>query len=79
MCACGWVFCNVQYCFMLLLPPTLTLRVISTYQVKGPSGDQIIDVEDKTSDKFEFVVHKKGFHHLCFTNTLSRILDAVSQ
>lgn len=36
--------------------------------VKGPSGDQIHDFRDKTSEKFEFVVHKKGVHRFCFTN-----------
>lgn len=36
--------------------------------VKGPSGDQIRDARDKTSDKFEFVVQKKGLHRFCFTN-----------
>ncbi|KAJ6794891.1 transmembrane emp24 domain-containing protein p24beta2-like [Iris pallida] len=36
--------------------------------VKGPSGDQIYDARDKTSDKFEFVVQKKGIHRFCFTN-----------
>ncbi|KAF9586995.1 hypothetical protein IFM89_039774 [Coptis chinensis] len=36
--------------------------------VKGPSGDQIHDSRDKTSEKFEFVVHRKGLHQFCFTN-----------
>ncbi|KAJ8620134.1 hypothetical protein MRB53_028663 [Persea americana] len=36
--------------------------------VKGPAGEQIHDSRDKTSDKFEFVVHKKGLHRFCFTN-----------
>ncbi|PIA51241.1 hypothetical protein AQUCO_01100227v1 [Aquilegia coerulea] len=36
--------------------------------VKGPSGDQIHDFRDKTSEKFEFVVHTKGLHQFCFTN-----------
>lgn len=38
------------------------------FQVKGPAGEQIHDSRDKTSDKFEFVVHKKGLHRFCFTN-----------
>ncbi|KAL4185748.1 hypothetical protein AMTRI_Chr10g232270 [Amborella trichopoda] len=36
--------------------------------VKGPSGDQIHDARDKTSEKFEFVAHHKGLHRFCFTN-----------
>lgn len=38
------------------------------YQVKGPSGEQLHDIRDKTSEKFDFVVHKSGVHHFCFTN-----------
>lgn len=37
-------------------------------QVKGPSGEQIQDFRDKTSDKFDFVAHKSGVHKFCFTN-----------
>ncbi|XP_068642679.1 transmembrane emp24 domain-containing protein p24beta2-like [Aristolochia californica] len=36
--------------------------------VKGPSGEQIHDSRDKTSEKLEFVVNKKGLHQFCFTN-----------
>ncbi|XP_010252793.1 PREDICTED: transmembrane emp24 domain-containing protein p24beta2 [Nelumbo nucifera] len=36
--------------------------------VKGPSGDQIRDSRDQTSEKFEFTAHKKGLHSFCFTN-----------
>ncbi|ESW14518.1 hypothetical protein PHAVU_008G288000 [Phaseolus vulgaris] len=36
--------------------------------VKGPSGEQIHDFRDKTSDKFDFVAHKSGVHKFCFTN-----------
>ncbi|GAV68457.1 EMP24_GP25L domain-containing protein [Cephalotus follicularis] len=36
--------------------------------IKGPSGDQIHDFRDKTSEKFEFVVHQKGLYRFCFTN-----------
>lgn len=36
--------------------------------VKGPEGEQIFDARDKISDKFDFVVHKKGVHRFCFTN-----------
>ncbi|CBI28463.3 hypothetical protein VitviT2T_018176 [Vitis vinifera] len=36
--------------------------------IKGPSGDQIHDFRDKTSEKFEFVAQKKGLHRFCFTN-----------
>ncbi|GMP52132.1 hypothetical protein CsSME_00018073 [Camellia sinensis var. sinensis] len=36
--------------------------------VKGPSGEQIHDFRDKTSEKSEFVAHQKGIHHFCFTN-----------
>ncbi|KAM0942580.1 putative transmembrane emp24 domain-containing protein [Dioscorea sansibarensis] len=36
--------------------------------VKGPSGEQIHDSRDKSSEKFDFVVHKSGVHKFCFTN-----------
>lgn len=36
--------------------------------VKDPSGDQIHDFRDKTSEKFEFMVRKKGLHRFCFIN-----------
>ncbi|RZC51921.1 hypothetical protein C5167_020343 [Papaver somniferum] len=36
--------------------------------VKGPTEEQIHDARDKTSEKFEFVAHKKGVHKFCFTN-----------
>ncbi|XP_072972809.1 transmembrane emp24 domain-containing protein p24beta2-like [Typha angustifolia] len=36
--------------------------------VKDPSGSQIHDSRDKTSDKFEFIVQKRGLHRFCFTN-----------
>ncbi|BFG33553.1 hypothetical protein CerSpe_198270 [Prunus speciosa] len=36
--------------------------------VKGPSGEQIHDFRDKTSEKFDFVTRHKGVHQFCFTN-----------
>lgn len=36
--------------------------------MKGPSGEQLHDFRDKTSEKFEFVAHNKGLHQFCFTN-----------
>ncbi|GMY30937.1 Cellulose synthase [Fagus crenata] len=36
--------------------------------VKGPSGEQVQDFRDKTSEKFEFVAQNKGLHRFCFTN-----------
>ncbi|KAJ8748232.1 hypothetical protein K2173_000640 [Erythroxylum novogranatense] len=36
--------------------------------IKGPSGEQIKDFRDKTSEKFEFVIQKKGIYRFCFTN-----------
>lgn len=36
--------------------------------MKGPTGDQVQDFRDKTSEKFEFVAHRKGVHRFCFTN-----------
>ncbi|KAL5537696.1 hypothetical protein UlMin_042907 [Ulmus minor] len=36
--------------------------------IKGPTGEQIHDIRDKTSEKYEFVVQKKGLYHFCFTN-----------
>lgn len=38
------------------------------YQVKGPTGEQIHDFRDKTSDKYDFVAHKEGLYQFCFTN-----------
>ena len=37
-------------------------------QVKDPNGNQVHDSRDKTSDKFEFIVQKRGVHRFCFTN-----------
>lgn len=31
-------------------------------------GDKIYDIYDRTSEKYEFIAHKKGLHHFCFTN-----------
>ncbi|KAM6548540.1 hypothetical protein CsatB_020216 [Cannabis sativa] len=36
--------------------------------VKGPDDEQIHDIRDKASEKFEFVVQKKGLYRFCFTN-----------
>ncbi|KAI9200206.1 hypothetical protein LWI28_004182 [Acer negundo] len=36
--------------------------------MKGPSGEQIHDFCDKVSEKYEFVVRKKGVYQFCFTN-----------
>ncbi|MQL71900.1 hypothetical protein Taro_004217 [Colocasia esculenta] len=36
--------------------------------VKGPSGEQIHDLRDKISEKFEFTASRKGLHKVCFTN-----------
>ncbi|XP_020089378.1 transmembrane emp24 domain-containing protein p24beta2 [Ananas comosus] len=36
--------------------------------VKDPSGSQIHDSRDKTSDKFEFMVQRRGLYRFCFTN-----------
>ncbi|KAL9259875.1 Transmembrane emp24 domain-containing protein [Drosera capensis] len=36
--------------------------------VTGPDGNQIQDIRDKTTDKFDFVAHKKGVYKFCFTN-----------
>ncbi|URE16206.1 Transmembrane emp24 domain-containing protein [Musa troglodytarum] len=36
--------------------------------VKDPSGTQIHDFYDKTSEKFEFMAQKRGLHRFCFTN-----------
>ncbi|XP_010926811.1 transmembrane emp24 domain-containing protein p24beta2 [Elaeis guineensis] len=36
--------------------------------VRDPDGAQIYDVRNKISEKFEFVVGKKGHHRFCFTN-----------
>lgn len=36
--------------------------------IKGPSGEEVYDVQDRTSQKHEFIAHKKGLYHFCFTN-----------
>ncbi|KAK8674316.1 hypothetical protein V6N13_112609 [Hibiscus sabdariffa] len=36
--------------------------------IKAPTGDQIHDFRNKISEKYEFVVHKKGVYKFCFTN-----------
>ncbi|XP_063936055.1 transmembrane emp24 domain-containing protein p24beta2 isoform X2 [Daucus carota subsp. sativus] len=36
--------------------------------IKGPSGDQIHDFRDKTSEKYEFTAQKRGVYRFCFTN-----------
>ncbi|KAD3066648.1 hypothetical protein E3N88_34528 [Mikania micrantha] len=36
--------------------------------IKGPYGEQVYDMYDKTSEKYEFMAHKKGLYHFCFTN-----------
>uniref|UniRef100_A0A8R7QYX0 GOLD domain-containing protein n=1 Tax=Triticum urartu TaxID=4572 RepID=A0A8R7QYX0_TRIUA len=36
--------------------------------VKDPNGAQVRDSRDKISDKFEFIVQKRGVHRFCFTN-----------
>ncbi|OVA20114.1 GOLD [Macleaya cordata] len=36
--------------------------------VKDPGNDLIYNCRDKTSEKFEFVVRKKGLHQFCFKN-----------
>ncbi|KAJ7960945.1 Transmembrane emp24 domain-containing protein [Quillaja saponaria] len=38
------------------------------FVVKGPSGDQIHDFHDRTTEKFEFMARHKGLHRFCFTN-----------
>ncbi|XP_024976290.1 transmembrane emp24 domain-containing protein p24beta2-like [Cynara cardunculus var. scolymus] len=36
--------------------------------VKGPKGEQIHDIRDKTSDKYEFVTHNEGLYQFCFSS-----------
>ncbi|KAE8685878.1 Emp24/gp25L/p24 family/GOLD family protein isoform 2 [Hibiscus syriacus] len=36
--------------------------------ITGPSGDQIHDFRNRVSEKYEFVVHKKGVYRFCFSN-----------
>ncbi|KAK6259598.1 hypothetical protein SCA6_014072 [Theobroma cacao] len=36
--------------------------------IRGPSGEQIHDFRDKTSEKYEFVVQQKGVYSFCFYN-----------
>uniref|UniRef100_A0A2N9EJ93 GOLD domain-containing protein n=1 Tax=Fagus sylvatica TaxID=28930 RepID=A0A2N9EJ93_FAGSY len=37
-------------------------------RIKGPSGEQIQDIRDKTSEKTEFMAQTKGLYRFCFTN-----------
>ncbi|XP_073123873.1 transmembrane emp24 domain-containing protein p24beta2-like [Henckelia pumila] len=36
--------------------------------VKGPNGEQVHDIRDKSSDKHDFVAYTKGVYRFCFTN-----------
>ncbi|KAM0063101.1 putative transmembrane emp24 domain-containing protein [Helianthus debilis subsp. tardiflorus] len=36
--------------------------------IKGPTGEHVYDIHDKTSQKYEFIAQKKGLYHFCFTN-----------
>ncbi|XP_073029131.1 transmembrane emp24 domain-containing protein p24beta2-like [Primulina eburnea] len=36
--------------------------------VKGPNGEQVHDIRDKTSDKHEFVAYNQGVYRFCFTS-----------
>ncbi|KAI7742020.1 hypothetical protein M8C21_029280 [Ambrosia artemisiifolia] len=36
--------------------------------IKGPSGERVYDIHDKTSHKYEFIANKKGLYRFCFTN-----------
>ncbi|XP_076909048.1 transmembrane emp24 domain-containing protein p24beta2-like [Bidens hawaiensis] len=36
--------------------------------IKGPSGEKVFDIYDKTSEKHEFIAPTKGLYHFCFTN-----------
>ncbi|KAI4388583.1 hypothetical protein MLD38_000897 [Melastoma candidum] len=36
--------------------------------VKGPTGEQIYDIRNKISEKFDFVARNKGVHRFSFTN-----------
>ncbi|KAK0578071.1 hypothetical protein LWI29_004627 [Acer saccharum] len=36
--------------------------------IKGTSGEQIHDFHDKTSEKYEFFVQKRGVYQIRFTN-----------
>lgn len=64
-CVMKWFFPS---CCFFDVPPPLNSPFLQPFQVKGPTGDQIHDSRDKTSEKFEFTVHKKGLHRFCFTN-----------
>ncbi|XP_044502160.1 transmembrane emp24 domain-containing protein p24beta2 [Mangifera indica] len=36
--------------------------------IKGPSGEKIHEIRDKISEKYNFVVRKRGVYRFCFTN-----------
>lgn len=66
MLTCPRVF--FQCFFVFPVKGTIYFANFFNHQVKGPSGNQIQDYRDKTSEKFEFMAHEKGLHRFCFTN-----------
>ncbi|KAB1228085.1 Cellulose synthase-like protein E6 [Morella rubra] len=65
---CLWAPNCLATLFYSVIPSLYLLKGISLFpQVKGPSGDQVHDFRDKTSEKFEFAA-TKGLHRFCFTN-----------
>ncbi|PUZ52397.1 hypothetical protein GQ55_6G266500 [Panicum hallii var. hallii] len=76
--------CLSVLCAVLLLRPAAAIRFVIDREepiprwhyseegvdlvVKDPNGAQVHDSRDKTSDKFEFIVQKRGVHRFCFTN-----------
>ncbi|XP_023752140.1 transmembrane emp24 domain-containing protein p24beta2 [Lactuca sativa] len=36
--------------------------------IKGPGGEEVHSMYDRTSEKYEFMAQKKGLYHFCFTN-----------
>nr|XP_043620077.1 transmembrane emp24 domain-containing protein p24beta2 [Erigeron canadensis] len=37
-------------------------------EIKGPDGEEVYNVHDKSSEMHEFVAQKKGLYHFCFIN-----------
>ncbi|CAN1325999.1 Transmembrane emp24 domain-containing protein p24beta2 [Linum perenne] len=38
------------------------------HQITAPPGNLVIEMKDKTSEKYEFVVYYRGSYRFCFTN-----------
>ncbi|KAM6572171.1 hypothetical protein CsatA_016251 [Cannabis sativa] len=58
----------ILWAFLAMLMASWPALLVYGILVKGPDDEQIHDIRDKASEKFEFVVQKKGLYRFCFTN-----------